>query len=228
MGVSVIYLTMVRTSLVLLVGMLFVYLWSLILHRKFSQATSLLIVATTLTVSAFSLALFLGGGSIRDRFATLLARNPADVYYTNRGQQLENGFTNLLREHPFGAGLARYGMMRHYFGNESNLDSTQIWAEVQFPAWILDGGFVLTFLYTVAMIVSLVEALRVVTRGRSEELRSIAALVLAVNAGTAALTLSFTPFTTQVGLQYWLLCGALYGAAEGEAEAAGNRRNASR
>jgi hypothetical protein len=225
MGVSVIYLTQVRTSLVLLVGMLLVYLWSLIFHRKISQATSLLVVAITLTVSAFSLALFLGGGGIRDRFATLWSRNPAEVYYASRGSQLENGFTQLLAEHPFGAGLARYGMMRHYFGNQSNLDSTQIWAEVQFPAWILDGGFVLTFFYTVGMIVSLVEALRVVSRGRSEELRSIAALVLAVNAGTAALTLSFTPFITQVGLQYWLLCGALHGAAEGEAQRAGKGEN---
>jgi len=178
-----------------------------------------------LTVSAFSLALFLGGGGIRDRFATLWSRNPAAVYYASRGSQLENGFTQLLAEHPFGAGLARYGMMRHYFGNQSNLDSTQIWAEVQFPAWILDGGFVLTFFYTVGMIVSLVEALRIVSRGRSEELRSIAALVLAVNAGTAALTLSFTPFITQVGLQYWLLCGALHGAAEGDAQRSGKGEN---
>jgi hypothetical protein len=110
-------------------------------------------------------------------------------------------------------------MMRHYFGNQSNLDSPPIWAEVQFPAWILDGGFVLTFLYTAGLIVSLVQALRILSKGGSEELRSIAALVLAVNAGTAALTLSFTPFTTQVGLQFWLLCGALHGAAQAEAQA---------
>jgi hypothetical protein len=30
------------------------------------------------------------------------------------------------------------------------------------------------------------------------------------------LTFSFTPFTTQIGLQFWLLSGALHGVAEAE------------
>jgi hypothetical protein len=220
MGISVIYLTEVRTSLVLLIAMLVVYLWALILLRKVSQATSLILVATMLTVGAFSLALFLGGSSIRDRFATLWSHNPADVYYKSRGSQLENGLTELLTKHPFGAGLARWGMMRHYFGNPWNLDSPPIWAEVQYPAWILDGGFILMFLYTAGLVVSLAQAFRIMVRGKSASLRSAAALVFAVNTGTAALTLSFTPFTTQVGLQFWLLSGALHGAAVAESRAA--------
>src|SRR6478672_3712248 len=41
MGVSVIYLTQVRTSLVVLLGMVFVYFWALLVIKKAGQAASL-------------------------------------------------------------------------------------------------------------------------------------------------------------------------------------------
>jgi hypothetical protein len=214
MGASVIYLTQVRTSLIVLVGMLFVYFWSLVVRKRVGQAMMLAGVAATLIMLAFSLALLLGGGSIRDRFATVLSSDPANFYYTNRGGQLEQGFKDFVVQYPLGAGLGRWGMMRHYFGNQWTLNSPPIWAEIQFPAWLLDGGVVLMLLYTTALIVSLWQAVSLVIRGPSEAIRSVAALVLAVNAGTAALTLSFTPFTNQIGLQYWLLSSALHGAAQ--------------
>lgn len=216
MGISVIYLTQVRTSILVLVGMVCVYLWALLVRGRTKQATALCGWAAALIVTAFSLALFLGGGTIRDRFATLWSASPLDVYYANRGQQLEHGLTRLLIDHPFGAGLARWGMMRHYFGDAGNLNSPPIWAEVQWPAWILDGGFLLMVLYAAALIASLREAVLLVRRGQLVSIRSVAALVLAVNAGTVALTFGFTPFTTQHGLQYWLLSGALLGATVGE------------
>jgi hypothetical protein len=40
------------------------------------------------------------------------------------------------------------------------------------------------------------------------------AVVLAADFGTAALIFSFTPFVTQVGIQYWFLAGALHGVAQ--------------
>jgi hypothetical protein len=219
MGMSVIYLTQVRTSLLVLTGMVCIFLWALLVRKRTTQAAVLLGLAAALIVTTFSLALYLGGGSIRDRFATLWSSNPVSVYYNSRGQQLENGFTQQLIEHPLGAGLARWGMMRHYFGDAGNLNSPPIWAEVQWPAWILDGGFILLLLYTAAVIASLRQAIIVVRRSPSENVWTVAALVLAVNAGTVALTFGFTPFTTQHGLQYWLLSGALVGVAE----AAGRR-----
>jgi type IV secretory pathway TrbD component len=36
-------------------------------------------------------------------------------------------------------------------------------------------------------------------------------VVLAANLGTAALIFTFTPFVTQIGLQFWFLAGALHG-----------------
>jgi hypothetical protein len=222
MGVSVIYLTQVRTSLIVLGGMLCVYLWALLVRKHVTQAAALLVIAAVLIVGSFSLAISLGGGTIRDRVATLWSKNPADLYYANRGNQLESGFTKLLVEHPFGAGLARWGMMRLYFGDPGNLNSPPIWAEVQVPAWLLDGGFVLTLLYSAALITSLWYAVVLILRAPSEDVWTVAALVLAVNAGTVALTFGFTPFTTQHGLQYWLLSGALFGVAENSRRAAGS------
>ena len=40
-----------------------------------------------------------------------------------------------------------------------------------------------------------------------------AAVVLAANLGTTAMVFSFTPFVTQIGIQYWFLAGALHGVA---------------
>jgi hypothetical protein len=38
-------------------------------------------------------------------------------------------------------------------------------------------------------------------------------VVMSTNIGVAALIFSFTPFNTQIGLQYWFLAGALHGVA---------------
>jgi hypothetical protein len=43
--------------------------------------------------------------------------------------------------------------------------------------------------------------------------RACAAVILAANLGTAALIFSFTPFVTQIGLQFWFLAGAVHGIA---------------
>jgi hypothetical protein len=73
----------------------------------------------------------IGGEGIRERFSTLLGGDPQTLYLQSRGNQLQTGFTELASEYPFGAGLARWGMIRGYFGDRSNLDSTEIWAEVR-------------------------------------------------------------------------------------------------
>ena len=76
MGVSVIYLTQVRTSILVLAGMVCVYLWALWMRKRKAQAFALMGWASALIMIAFSLALFLGGSSIRDRYATLWSKNP--------------------------------------------------------------------------------------------------------------------------------------------------------
>jgi len=218
LGASVIYLTHVRTSLILMLGMLVLYVAVLVINKRLFRAMLMVGLAGGLVTAAFSLALLLGGPAVRERFASLLAQSPSDVYYSNRGAQLEYSVPTFLSDYPFGAGLGRWGMMRRYFGNPWNLSSPMIWAEIQFPAWILDGGFILLFLYSGALLANLKREGTLSIRGQPESLWTVAALVFVVNAGTVALSFSFTPFTSQIGLQYWLLSGALHGAAYSSTE----------
>jgi nitric oxide reductase activation protein len=99
-------------------------------------------------------------------------------------------------------------MVNYYFGDHT----TSIWAELQPSAWILDGGVVLLVAYSLALIATALEVLRVV-RQRDEALREWAPAVFAVTLGTIVLVFGFTPFTNQVGLQFWFLIAALHGAA---------------
>jgi len=71
-------------------------------------------------------------------------------------------------------------------------------------------------LYCVALISTTVYEYRLARSSRRSSLRSWAAIIFAINAGTVGLVFGFTPFTTQVGLQYWFLAGALAGAARGD------------
>jgi hypothetical protein len=121
----------------------------------------------------------------------------------------------LLPQYPLGAGLGRWGMMRLYFGDEANLDSPLIWAELQFPAWILDGGIILMILYCLALFATTLYEFRIAKKSRNTKLGSLVPIVIAINMGTLALIFGFTPFTTQLGLQYWFLAGALHGVAHG-------------
>jgi hypothetical protein len=211
-GISAIYLSQVRTNLVVVVGMMAAYVLILLVQGHKQRAIAFGSFAAGVLALGLSVATILGGQSIRERFSTLLAEDPRDLYYQSRGLQVQHGFDQLAVEYPLGAGLARWGMMRGYFGDPSNLDSTELWAEVQPNAWILDGGFLLLGLYAIALLVTARYELRLANSLWSPDDRRWATSVVAVNLGTLALVFTFVPFTTQVGLQYWFLAAALHGA----------------
>ncbi len=62
-----------------------------------------------------------------------------------------------------------------------------------------------------ALVVTLATEARIARTDRDARIRACAAVVLAANLGTAALIFTFTPFVTQIGLQFWFLAGALHG-----------------
>jgi hypothetical protein len=103
-------------------------------------------------------------------------------------------------------------MINVHFGDPYNFKSLPIWAEVQPNAWIIDGGVILLVLYGGALVLNTRTNLRAVLTAETAERRLLAGAVLAANVGTLALIFSFTPFASQIGLQYWLLSGALQGA----------------
>jgi hypothetical protein len=215
-GLAAIYLSQVRVSLVVSVVMLASYAAVLAAQRRRRRAAVFGAAAATLVLVAFGFALVLGGRSIAERTSTLLQQDPISLYSASRGGQLVYTFSELLINHPLGAGLGRWGMVAGYFGGAENPESTPLWAEIQIAGWAIDGGIPLLFLSAAALIVTFRSQVRVALHSIDPKIRACAAVVVAVNLGTAALSFSFTPFVTQVGLQFWFLAGALHGIADHE------------
>ena len=108
--------------------------------------------------------------------------------------------------------------MRKYFGNENNTDSPEIWAEVQFVAWVLDGGVVLLTLYLIALFAAVQRLVRSSLFHHSFNCVTWGAVLIMLSAGPIAFLFSYCPFYSQMGMQFWLLIGAFEGLAQGEHE----------
>ena len=218
-GVTVIFLTHVRSSLVVLIFSSIIY--SLILLSQ-KRVWTVVILAGSIAacgVGSLRYASSLGGQSTVDRFASLVEAEPLTVYDRSaRLGMVTNTFDTLIVDYPLGAGLGRWGTMRGYFGNENAPDSPGIWAEVQFPAWVLDGGIVLLSLYLIALVVAFHRLLRLSLRHRSYLLRQWGGVVIMLSAAPIALMFSYTPFNSQGGMLFWFLIGAFEGVAQGEGE----------
>jgi hypothetical protein len=212
-GLAAIYLSHVRVSLVVAAGMIVVYGLVLLMQRRMATAAVFSGTAAAVLAGAFSFAVLLGGGAVLERFSTLFGSDPFAVYQSARGIQLTYAFTDSLFEFPFGAGLARWGMISAYFGNPT-LDTPGLWAEIQLAGWILDGGVMLLFLSLAALAAASSYDLRLARQSSDPLLAACAAAVFAANLGPIAMSFSFTPFVTQIGVQYWFLAGALHGVAE--------------
>jgi hypothetical protein len=209
-GFAAIYLSQVRISLVVAVLMFLIYAGVLMAQKRITKATTFATFAISLVVVSFGVAIALGGESITSRFMTLLTGDPLEVYYRARGVQLNNTFSEMLYDYPLGAGLGRWGMAGAYFGNPGERG---LWAEIQIAGWMIDGGVPMLFLYGGAVLVAALSQFRLARLTQYPRLAACAAVVFAANLGTAAMVFSFTPFVTQIGIQYWFLAGALHGVA---------------
>jgi hypothetical protein len=208
-GVAAIYLSQVRVSLVVLAVMLGAYVTVLVLHRRAQRAVVFGGIAAGIVVATFTFAISLGGESIVTRTLTLFEQDPMSLYSASRGGQLVYTFDDLVSTYPLGAGLGRWGMIAGYFG----AGSQSLWAEIQVAGWAIDGGIPLVILGVGAPVIALIALLRMARLDRDPKVRACAAVALAANLGTAALIFSFTPFVTQIGLQFWFLAGAVHGLA---------------
>jgi hypothetical protein len=207
-GVGAIYLSQVRASLVVLLLMALAYALAILRQGRPAKAATFTLLAAGVLSSAFMLAVSLGGTSVAQRVYSLFSRDPFDVYYSARGVQLDYTFTELLFQYPLGAGLGRWGMVASYFPSGT---ATTIWAEIQFTGWMIDGGIVLVALYLGAILVSGRQQFKLAGYTVHPRVAACAAVVFAANLGIAVLTLSYTPFVSQIGIQFWFLAGALHG-----------------
>jgi len=209
-GVAAIYLSQVRVSLVVLVIMLGTYAGLLMFQQRKQRAVIFVAVAGGIVVATFTFALTLGGVSIAERTLTLFAQDPVTLYSASRGGQLVYTFDDLINSYPLGAGLGRWGMINGYFGAGSE---RPLWAEIQIAGWAIDGGIPLIVVSVAALAVALLADRRLALFDADAKVRACAGVVLAANIGTAALIFSFTPFVTQIGLQFWFLAGAVQAIA---------------
>lgn len=211
-GLAAIYLSQVRVSLVATVAMFIVYFVVAFRQGRAARATQFGILAAGLVFGSLTLAIALGGESIAARVSTLFAKDPLTVYQGARGLQLSFTFYDLLFQYPIGAGLARWGMAAMYFGSV-NPNSPPIWAEIQFTGWMIDGGVIMVAVYLGAIATTTIMQYRLALVSAYPRLAICAAVILAANLGPAIMIISFTPFVSQIGIQYWFLAGALHGVA---------------
>jgi hypothetical protein len=208
-GMAAIYLSHVRSSLIVTLGTMSAYMVMLALQKQKQRLVGFLGLAGGMLLLALSFATVLGGNSVQERFMSVFQSDPREFYYQSRGQQVESALTDLVTTYPLGAGLARWGMIASYFKVPP---SKYLYAEVQPAAWILDGGVPLLALYGLALVSTLLWGLKLVRRLPDPTDRLWASAVVAANIGTLVLVLTFVPFNTQVGLQFWFLEGLLHGS----------------
>jgi hypothetical protein len=209
-GIAAVYLTQVRVSFVMALVMFIGYAFALLAQRRVAKATTIAVLGGAVGVVGFAIALTLGGQSVSERFLTLFAADPVEVYYGARGFQLSYSLSELLFDYPLGAGLARWGMAGAYYGSS---DVAAMWAELQVTGWLIDGGVPMLVLYSGALIVVARSQYRLARLTPYPRVAACAAVVFALSLGPIAMVASFTPFVTQIGVQFWFLAGALHGVA---------------
>lgn len=225
LGAEAIFLTLVRSSLLIAVGMVTVFLIIQLCRGQVKQAGGLVLIAVVALGLAFSLSLRSGGEHLAERFGSIFAESPLDFYYENRGNQVASGFSELLPLYPFGAGLGRTGMTSMYFADPKNTRAQQILAEIQWPVWIVDGGFVLLLLYPLALVMVMRQLAQVAFRRGPEEPRQMASIIFGANAGLLALCFSYAVFLAPQGVQFWFLAGAVHAMVSNRRPVVAGRTN---
>jgi len=210
-GMFCVYLSYIRSILVMAGVIAIVYAFVLILAKRPYAAMRVGIVVPVVAVGAFLWATTIGGDNMVDRLSTLVDEKPDQVYHSQRGHFLEYTFETMLPENPFGMGLGRWGMMNAYFGDPNNPDSTPVWVEIQWTAWVVDGGFPLMLLYVAAIAIAIVSTGRVALRAEPW-LAGWATVILAYDIGAVAVTFNYPLFIGQGGLEFWLLNAAIFAA----------------
>lgn len=212
-GLGVIYMTQVRSLLLASIGAIGVIVVLVARRGRMVAASGIAVAGLLLVLGSFQWATSVGGRSVANRFIELAEQGAVQTFQQNRGAFLSYTIDQLLDQYPFGAGLGRWGMMNVYFGDPSNLRSEPIWVEVQLTGWLLDGGVPMWVLYGGALLLSLLSTYRAVTRrSLPDDVRWLAILVLSLEALIVAMSFAGPVFNTQLGILFWTLASALYGA----------------
>jgi hypothetical protein len=212
-GLFAIYLSQARYALVM-TGVCVMTLFAMFLRRgEYTRLLNIMVIVAALAVGSGWWAISVGGASVTNRLNTLIEEPAGDVYYKNRGRFLDDTVNLLLPLYPLGAGLGRWGMTFYYFGDDNYPDSPNIWVEIQWTGWLLDGGLPLITCYVIALLVTCTATWRIATGGLRGDLPILAAVVFAYDVACLASTFNCCVFQGQGGIEFWLLNTAAFVAA---------------
>jgi hypothetical protein len=223
LGTAAIYLCLVRSTLVMLLLSMLVFALVIALHnlktmtaryrsarrRARIRLAPLIAAIAAASLIGFSTAVSIGGRSVVERFITLAPGNARQTFHQSRGHFLEETLQTLLPEFPLGAGLGRWGMMNYYFGDKSDPEEP-LWAEIQWTAWLYDGGILLILAYTAAIALALGVAYRIALDPAYGEVAVWGAMMVAYGVSVLALTFDYAFFQSQGGMDFWLLNAMLF------------------
>lgn len=213
LGLFCIYLSQVRSILVV-TGVCILALLSLLAQRgDLRRLLGLALAGACVVVIGTLWAFSVGGESVNRRLTTLVEDRPTEVYYRNRGVFLEDTLLHRLPEFPLGAGLGRWGMMYQYFGDRDDLQSPVLHAEIQWTAWVYDGGVPLLLCYAAALLTTCWVTWRIGSRPGKDPLTLWTVVILAYDLGALAITFNYPLFNGQGGMEFWLLNATLFTAA---------------
>lgn len=211
-GISVLYLTQVRSLIIVMTLSILALCVLLIRQARFLQSGLVGAICVSLLVASFVWATAIGGRSMNDRFSGLLKGSSFETYQQNRGLFIKHTFEELLYEYPLGAGAGRWGMMQQYFGGRPD-QPPPIWVEIQLTGWLLDGGVLMWIFYGGAVLIAMAFAYRLSISLADRQLSYLAAIVLCLNFFVVGQSFAGPIFNTQLGIQFWLLTAALYGVS---------------
>jgi hypothetical protein len=106
-------------------------------------------------------------------------------------------------------------MMRVYFGDMEN-DPPPIHVEIQVTGWLLDGGIPMWVLYGGAILLALLTSYNLSVARGSPALRDVALIVFGMEVLILGFSWAGPAFNTQLGILFWFLASALYGASRSE------------
>lgn len=213
MGLAVIFFSQVRTTILMLIAGVITWAFLLMLRRESRALLRLGVTVALLGVASIGWVMRSGGSAVLNRFYSLMEDRADAVYYNNRGYFVEHALTVDLVESPLGSGMGRTGMMYAYFGNPMAPPSSgNLYTETQIEAWVIDGGAPLLIGAIGAVVAAMWSAVRIVLRSPDRELNYWAIIVVVFGVFTSLGCVGSLTFLSPLGMQFWVLMGALFGA----------------
>jgi hypothetical protein len=220
-GMAAIYYTQVRLTIVMLGISLLALTAFLAARNEYRKVLLLAVLGAVVVVGASLWVVRSSGDAVNERLMTLFTSDPAKLYQESRGGFVRHAFEEVLWEYPLGYGMGWWGMIHSSFGDPQR--PTPIWVEVMWPAWIYDGGFPLLVGYVGALVVAMLDSIRITLRCKDREVAYWGAVIVAFNLSILATCFSFVPFLSPIGIPFWLLAATLH-AADARTRPAASKR----